>query len=139
MGKVGKDSNILISHFKKKWKILSLFFLPHFCFLSPPALLFTFPQLLELFALPFLQLENLPKHGEKKFNNEHLPKPSDLNPQRPPKCHSVVKVSSLALIFHVLLHAQHRHHGQMSVIPKISVEGWHHSVQAGDEADDREL
>lgn len=43
----------------------------------------TFQQLLELFALPFLQLENLPKHREKEFNNEHLPKPSDLNPQRP--------------------------------------------------------
>lgn len=33
-----------------------------------------------------------------------------------------MKVPSLALIVHVLLHAQHRHHGQMSVIPKMSLE-----------------
>lgn len=62
LGKVGKVSNVLISHLKKKRKISSLFFLPHFCFLFPPQLCSSsFPRLLELFALPFLQLENLPQ------------------------------------------------------------------------------
>lgn len=123
LGKVGKVSNVLISHLEKKKNIISVLPSPLLFPFSPPALLFL------LSTAAGTLCPAIPTAGKpppKKFNKKHLPKPSDLKPSETPKCHSAVKVPSSALIFHVLLHARHRHHGQMSVIPKMSPEWGQH-------------
>lgn len=87
--------------------------------------------MLKLFALPCLQLENLPKRWEKKkqthktFNKGHLPNGLDSKPNETKKMSQCCEFSKLGSHFlGSLLHALawYRHHGQMSAAPERSPE-----------------